>query len=659
MIEGTTFEKQNGISTLDLNSTISYAELISIYCSYLTQNRKSKQEIKNARSAIKSWCDSLKFNLNFPPGREFSDQFEVFKQRYSNEQNRLHIKKNTYSSRLSIVKAARNFYLSQIKIHSLPVSFGKRLLHLLNVNNYSVKKFWEYHLSKFIGYPTFSDWSKDLKIPSQQKLFAVEIIEHELELPVGILMSTLKINRNSSKELEKTSYGQKMSNAGKKKYWIWTEALETEFRELLDFKTSVVLPFGMNRKKGSVWTGGDKENLPPSAQIAKGHLLSFFGYCCLPVDNPDIMICGLGFNKEDLSLALLTEASIVERYITVFRVARAGGKYNDGMINFISLLTSLLRKETGYLYQKPEFARKLQSPETKFQWEERCLVARRRLLDIQSFIEQEKSSGGGNFGFGRDPGEPIKEILEANRPIHFIMQMIKDMLIDVAKFAHNPDREAVLFRDMFLILLLQINPLRIKMFSIMKFGEHLVKRKDGSWWLKFKRHEFKNRHSLKSDYEVRVAPEIWHIIDDYINNFRPKLFEAESSSYVFLGSKQSSSKLSRKEGLSPSYLSVIVNLRTKEYILGCRGFGPHAFRHIIATDVIKNNPGFGFFLASRVLHDKVQTVEAKYAHLKTSEFFEPYNKHLSETWESFDYSGSVFDGSFPIDINQDIFEGKK
>jgi integrase len=71
---------------------------------------------------------------------------------------------------------------------------------------------------------------------------------------------------------------------------------------------------------------------------------------------------------------------------------------------------------------------------------------------------------------------------------------------------------------------------------------------------------------------------------------------------------------------------------TELYVPGESGFGPHAFRHLIATDIIKKDPRLGFFLASVALHDKLETVEEEYIHLKSSEFFEPVNTHFGETW---------------------------
>src|SRR5690606_29694344 len=52
---------------------------------------------------------------------------------------------------------------------------------------------------------------------------------------------------------------------------------------------------------------------------------------------------------------------------------------------------------------------------------------------------------------------------------------------------------------------------------------------------------------------------------------------------------------------------------TRRYLHGCPGVGPHSFRHIVATAVIKRTGSFT--AAALILHDREETVRAHYAHL--------------------------------------------
>jgi integrase len=170
------------------------------------------------------------------------------------------------------------------------------------------------------------------------------------------------------------------------------------------------------------------------------------------------------------------------------------------------------------------------------------------------------------------------------------------------------------------------------MFSIMKFGQHLIRDNDGTWWLAFEQGEFKNRRALKSDYKVRVARELWPLLDRYKEEFHPVLASSNNSAFVFLSAKRGRRRKPRGCPISEKNLSKIVRYMTEIYIPGAKGFMAHAFRHLVATDIIKRDPKVGFFLASIALHDKLETVEETYVHLKTSEFFEPVNTHFSEAW---------------------------
>jgi integrase len=114
------------------------------------------------------------------------------------------------------------------------------------------------------------------------------------------------------------------------------------------------------------------------------------------------------------------------------------------------------------------------------------------------------------------------------------------------------------------------------------------------------------------------------MLDRYKEEFHPILAGSSGSRYVFTG-VGCRGRGGRKQGapLNSESLSHIVKQLTGLYVPGEVGFGPHSFRHIVATDIIKKDPRIGFFLAARALHDKLETVENEYIHLKTSEFFEP------------------------------------
>jgi len=101
------------------------------------------------------------------------------------------------------------------------------------------------------------------------------------------------------------------------------------------------------------------------------------------------------------------------------------------------------------------------------------------------------------------------------------------------------------FCQYFLCAFLLAIPLRIKMFSIMKFGKNLVfepsangksffHNEKGDWHLRFKSAEFKNaNHSAKRGLDVRCAAWLSPIIQEYIDVYRPLTIGASQCDYVF------------------------------------------------------------------------------------------------------------------------------
>ena len=67
---------------------------------------------------------------------------------------------------------------------------------------------------------------------------------------------------------------------------------------------------------------------------------------------------------------------------------------------------------------------------------------------------------------------------------------------------------------------------------------------------------------------------------------------------------------------------------TRRFLNGCKGFGPHAVRHLVATDYIKNREG-GWQTAADVLHDTVEVVRRAYAFLRAEDGHKFYKIYLS------------------------------
>jgi integrase len=134
---------------------------------------------------------------------------------------------------------------------------------------------------------------------------------------------------------------------------------------------------------------------------------------------------------------------------------------------------------------------------------------------------------------------------------------------------------------------------------------------DGGWRIFIPKLEFKNfRGAAKErDYDMPVRPEVWGDIERYLKVYRPVL-AASSNPYVFASSVKSDKpmhSLRRRFGIL-----------TMKYLAGCRGVGPHAMRHLVATAILKQRPN-DWNTAARALHDREATVRKHYAHLSSDD----------------------------------------
>lgn len=642
-----------------------WSHLLDKFFEVLQEEGKGKQKA-NFKSAFKFFLISIGLTEESSVGQELGDEFEAKIDLFIKFQVGRGLSESTYKPRVSKIKELKSFaeenFAASLRLQTLPQPFGPKLRKLIASTGLTIVRFWKTLPTGLVSYDTLRYWCLGHQYPSKKYIVAIKTIETALGVPAGTLLLSKYLCGVHHQIAGQSDFGNKVKAAISKPYGIWTASLQEEFQKLLTHKTEAILPEDEERHDDGQWTSSEGAGVP-TAKIVKQFLREFMGFCSLPADNPDPYLRGRGISPEELSLALLADKELVEAYLKFMRLRSGlrvrrieeseaatlpaylisadgkweyydkGGKYNKGSLLALMHTSSLLRPGTGYLYQHPEFAEKLGPRMTAASWHDQCVAARARVNKLFRKISlMKKKNDLKNYDFGRDPKERIGWILEMDRPLLLLQEIIKEMLADLLPESAPELIRARQYRDILLFALLCANPLRIRMFSIMKFDEHLVRLNDGSWRLQFDRGAFKNRRALKSDYEVGVAKELWPMLDRYRIEFHPLLAGPQGSQYVFVGSGHGKHRKKMGVPMHTHGLGYVIRKLTELYVPGGVWFGPHAFRHIVATDLIKKDPRIGFYLAARALHDKLETVEAEYVHLKTSEFFEPVNTHFGEAW---------------------------
>jgi len=445
--------------------TLSWADVLKAFSHHLDSQGKQGQK-RNFKTAFSQFLEAIGLSEKSTVGPELGEEFEVKIRVFIKFEVSRKLREKTYGPRVSKIRALKKFvdgnFAPQILSQNLPKRFGQRLLKLITVLGHTIKSFWRCLPEGLIPYTTLLHWCKETHIPSATRLQIIKTIENYLKVLPGTLCLPRYLLLGHYLSAGLSDNGKKIRAALSKPYFVWTESLEEEFELLLKHKTTAILPEGEERDVRGNWTLSEDGGVP-TAKYVKNIFRSFMGFCALPADNPDPYLRGAGIAQEALSLALLADKGLVERYRDFMRLRSGlrvrpledsddiedipahmitacgrwifydkGGKYNSGTLTVLGIISSLLRPGKGYLYQHPEFASKLGPRMTADTWQQQCKRTRARVVKIQKdVLKLQKEANTDEYDFGRDPKEAIQWILELKRPLEILHQMLKEMLDDL------------------------------------------------------------------------------------------------------------------------------------------------------------------------------------------------------------------------------------
>jgi site-specific recombinase XerD len=107
-------------------------------------------------------------------------------------------------------------------------------------------------------------------------------------------------------------------------------------------------------------------------------------------------------------------------------------------------------------------------------------------------------------------------------------------------------------------------------------------------------------------------------IEEYLEEYRPRLVKANPlANWLF----------PNNEGEKWQTQNAHVANLTKRLVPETPGFGPHAFRHLVATDYLRKHPN-DFLTVAVLLNDRLETVLKAYAHLRQDESFDRYEAYM-------------------------------
>ncbi len=407
-------------------------------------------------------------------------------------------------------------------------------------------------------------------------------------------------------------------------------AQQSEWDRFFARKTNLAEP-DPERRPNEYWRVR-KDGRCPTAESALAEVGRFYGCLAQPVDADDPRQRGLGLPVEGLSLMSFANRKYVEFSVN-FRAKRSGG-FGGSAVKTITFAASLLREGTGYLWQGDEIdwrsypvellegqPAKCRGEITLECWRAHCVYVYRRLW---AWLDHLKTNG---LLKPLRRYEHIDTILRMERPMKALVLLEKRMKHRYARlWGRAPaTARARMMRDLVLVSMITRNPLRAEQWAEMTVGGedqpgHLRKGPDGNYYLYISASEFKATAGFRGDdYEAAVSPELTPLLDDYLAKFRPLLAGANQCPLLLRPQRKWHHEHQPDHDRPVNVTSIFMNVTSRFLPDYCtRGFGPHAWRHIIATHLVKNYSD-GVRLAADALHNTEKMIEKHYGHLRSKD----------------------------------------
>lgn len=467
--------------------------------------------------------------------------------------------------------------------------------------------------------------------PNRRAFPSVHRLETVLGLPRDALLSLVPaVASRAAKTCQAIAYRTRHSANTQNRYRLritdMTPSFSQEWADFFEYKTS--RDTQLERSERGSWRVLPLEKIamdvPAYARLGKqgcvtailtmSRIQAFMGYLALSKDNG-----GYGIPSDQAqSFAWFTVPSAIEGFLH-FLSDRAAGTIHGGHAGFCKFGASLTHVRTGYLTQQPAFSDSLPKGILRGTWAEACARAH-KLYRRWSQDARELS---------RKPDEPIQSLLNLSEPLAPLFRAVDQLDRLAAESAPGCVQEAVYKRDALLLAMLMANPLRARNYILMTCDENgtgnLYQRQNHQWRLRFGANDFKNdRHSEQADYDAPLPSFYSDRIEEYLVEYRPRLVKNHPGSTLLFPNKN---------GERWGKMGVHFARLTLKHIPETPGFGPHAVRHLVATDYLRKHPN-DFLTAAQLLHDKLATVLKAYAHLRQDDAFNCLEAHLNAVGSS-------------------------
>lgn len=606
------------------------------------QGGVSHQVIENRVSMLNSYMKWCRLSDTDTAGREFGAEFDHHLASWCDGMRRDGKSPRTIQDRTEWLIRWRDLIARMSDVDPLPADFAGALREAFERSGISKRQ-----LAAELGVSrnALRGWIQGKGMPTIGAVARIGELERALGLPDGALLQRagylvhryLVAESRDAGIVARSAYGERMS---KTKKTGWTrdfqqnipQTLRDEWAEMVAFKTDEAqqecAEFAWRMKPLRLatsavewqWRSGDY--CVPTAKLYWSLFMPYFAWLCLAKDAGG---AGLPIERVN-SLGMLMNDTHVSRYLKFNRM-RAGDIAHGGLTRFQDGLCILLRRKTGWLWQNPQVAYTVHPHESVLSidaansprevvreaWQAKC-----EALYEQFRAQRKKGRSSKKKAMSRDPKDPISEILALDRPLSSLMAMFAELKA-ARPSQFQPKRLGIWARDVLLFGLLAAVPLRVGNLTTMTYqpdNKGNLYRSEKGWSVRFPSLEIKNG----KPYDVALPAYVCHAIEEYLRTGRSCFPGHDQCDYVFL-SLASHVDVDTSQpilGWAGDHIAERIRHLTRCLRPGKPAFGPHAFRHIVASDYLKRYPG-AYNLVAYLLNDSLETVIAEYGHISAND----------------------------------------
>ena len=429
-------------------------------------------------------------------------------------------------------------------------------------------------------------------------------------------------------------------------------ALEQEMASLLAFKTAALTSRGLQRS--GVW-GSE------TASQKVEHLGLMFGALAAA---PSGEIAGAGVSLTKLMFAMLVFPAVWDWYLQWRQMRR--GFYTQWEVEMLMLGAALTRRETGWIRQTPDLARRLKPipglisqaeiDAARSDWDAACDEMHRHALHRAKEVARIAR-------VHRDPFEPILAILESDSPLAAYRQITEEILARAPSDRRYPVPAAEACRAFLMLRLglhLGVRQKNLRQLLIcergapasserrletLKCGELRWNDREGGWEAFIPAVAFKNAGSSyfgRQPFRL-VLPDLGGLYDQinaYLRIHRPRLLgRAPDPGTFFIKTMKATSKSAAYDQntfyeawrLAIQRYGIFNPYTGRGAIEGLLPHGPHNVRDVLATHILKKTGSYE--QASYAIQDTAETVAKHYGRFLPKDKAALAAKILNKAWE--------------------------